>query len=362
MAEPTPEKRTPSAGKSDNVKTKGMSADDQPDDIRTGVGNTLLNEPTGEMILADSEKVVTLNDLDGKGPAGCAIILGRDRIHSKWSGKGGRGDTQAFAIRMVAGFGGCNPGIKGAEGYWPDIDPLTGKKLKFNPSFKYDSAMIYLAQKTDVDVNLYLAEGSLGAKFGGKSAAIMKADAVRLISRDGGIKLVANTDTHSSGGKPVKGISTIDFIVNNDDTALQPLVMGDNANALLRELGRWMNEILIQISNLSKSQMILNKTMASHTHSLPPSVMIQNPLPPPAPPQIPASAALGYGVSPDTVPSTGVVIDSALAASVLEHNIFAGSIVEQNLLIISDTLDGLTRDYLNPSGPNYILSRNVNTT
>ena len=195
----------------------------------------------------------------------------------------------------------------------------------------------------------------MGGPVSARSAAVMKADAVRIISRDGGIKIIANSDTEHTGGKRTRALSTIDFIVNNDDVGLQPLAKGDNLNAAMKQIKNFLGEILIQVSNLSKSQMEFHKAGAKHTHQLPDSaaVIVQIPGQPPAP--TPVSSA------PPLI-KTSVSINKDLALAAGEHAAFAGGTVEQNLLAISSILDDIERDYLSPSGPNYILSRNVNTT
>ena len=324
-----------------------------PEGHNTGVGCTKRPEPVGIYNKAECEHFIGLDDLDGK-MGGVGIVVGRDRPHSVNSGYGGRGDTQAFAIRLTAGYGGCNPGFFGAHGYYPDINPNNQETLFHNPSNRYDGATLYLSQKCDVDKDFYCADGSMGGPVSSRSAAVMKADAVRIISRDGGIKIIANSDKEHTGGKRTRALSTIDFIVNNDDVGLQPLAKGDNLNDAMKQIKNWINEILIQVSNLSKSQMDFHKAVAKHTHQLPPSaaVIVPTPL---GPTPTPASSA------PPTIP-TGVMIDGGLAAAATQHATFAGGTVEQNLLAISSVLDDIERDYLSPSGPNYILSRNVNTT
>ena len=61
-----------------------------------------------------------------------------------------------------------------------------------------DSARIYISQRTDVDDNFILPEGNVGSSRN-KSAVAVKADAVRLIARDG-IKLVTGTDVYDGQG------------------------------------------------------------------------------------------------------------------------------------------------------------------
>ena len=355
--EPTryPEKQTVPA-----IDTKGLDPRlsqllaEAPKGVNTGVGCTKRPEPTGIYNKAQCEHYIGLDDLDGK-QGGVGIVVGRDRPHSVNSGYGGKGDTQAFAIRLTAGYGSCNPGFFGAEGFYPDVNPNNQESLFHNPSNRYDGATLYLSQKSDVDKDFYCADGSMGGPVSARSAAVMKADAVRIISRDGGIKIIANSDTEHTGGKRTRALSTIDFIVNNDDVGLQPLAKGDNLNAAMKQIKNFLGEILIQVSNLSKSQMEFNRAIAKHTHSLPPSAAVVVPTPTGVPQTLPASSV------PPTIP-TGVLINTELALAAGQHAAFAGGTVEQNLLAISSILDDIERDYLSPSGPNYILSRNVNTT
>lgn len=356
MSEPT---RTQKNKDAPAIRLTGTPASVQeamaeaPIGSNTGVGNTKRFEPTGIYNKAECEHYIGLDDLDGK-MGGVGIVIGRDRPHSLNSGYGGKGDTQAFAIRLTAGYGACNPGFFGADGHYPDINTMNGETVFNNPSNRYDGATLYLSQKSDVDKDFYCADGSMGGPVSARSAAVMKADAVRIISRDGGIKIIANSDKEHTGGKRTRALSTIDFIVNNDDVGLQPLAKGDNLNAAMRQIKNWINEILIQVSNLSKSQMDFHKAVAKHTHQLPDSVAVVVPTPA-GPTPTPVSSA------PPTIP-TGVLIDTNLATAATQHATFAGGTVEQNLLAISSILDDIERDYLSPSGPNYILSRNVNTT
>jgi|10_taG_2_1085330.scaffolds.fasta_scaffold38102_2 hypothetical protein len=359
MSEPTrfPEKQTiPAINKKGLNPRLAQILAEAPEGTSTGVGCTKRPEPTGVYNKAECEYVLGLDDLDGK-MGGVGIVIGRDRPHSVNSGYGGKGDTQAFAIRLTAGYGACSPGFflpPDEGGYYPDINPNNQKTLFHNPSNRYDGATLYLSQKCDVDKDFYCADGSMGGPVSARSAAVMKADAVRVISRDGGIKIIANTDTHHAGGKKTRALPTIDFIVNNDDLGLQPLAKGDNLNDAMKQIKNWINEILIQISNLSKSQMDFHKAVAKHTHKLPDSaaVIVPTPL---GPTPTPVSSA-------PPLTKTSVSINNDLASAAGEHAAFAGGTVEQNLLAISSVLDDIERDYLSPSGPNYILSRNVNTT
>ena len=347
---------------------------------KAGAEGGRMLEPAGTYDKAACEKFIHLDD----HPGGCGIVLGRDRPHSKKSGYMGPGDTQAFAIRLTAGFGACLTGSPDKtkpwpkdkagnnliKGYWPDLNYGGTKdndgnlpKLYFNPSNKLDGATIYLSQKSDIDEDFNCAGGTIG-KITGGSAAVMKADSVRVISRDGGIKFIANTDKFHSGGGRIHTVQGIDFIVNNDESKLQPLVKGDDLNEFLKMIRRWLNEVLVQLHIVTLSQMDLNTAIATHRHVMPGPTL--TPIPDPAKMGAPYTVTeymlAGLAPAPEMDPVVATAPSGLLATSVGRFNATQAQATIPNLLLISQTLDGMERDYLNPIGPNYILSRNVNTT
>ena len=338
-----------------------------PVGTNSGISGTRMLEPVGRYLEAECEKFIHPPD----HPGGCGIVLGRDRVHTPSTGYMSEGDTQAFAVRIVAGFGACHPGVPGwpkeIKGYWPDVPPTGGPPPEyFSPSNEYDGAILYLSQKSDVDEDFNCAAGTAG-KIENRPAAVMKADAVRIISRDGGIKLIANTDRYHGGGERTTSLSSIDFIINNDDSTLQPLVKGYNLTDFLKEFKRWVNEILIQLNTVMLTQMDLNTSLATHRHMMPGAMMTSIPDPKKAAAGIPGpytvAEYVGSGLAP--VPEADPVVATApsgqLAMAVSQYNSTHMQSTSPNLLSISGVLDGLERDYLNPTGPTYILSRNVNT-
>lgn len=217
---------------------------------QTGIGNTQLIEPIPEFNQAESEKVI-------KGQNNTNIIFGRDRPADKLSGYGGRGDTQAGSIDIVVGR-------MGQEVREVDND---GNRLYADPNFTYDSARIHISQKTDVDENYNLARGNVGNKKA-RSAISLKADNIRLISREG-IKLVTDTDRYNSQGGEHRSIDGIDLIAGNDDSDLQPIPKGDNIAAALEEVVEH-NKILTGIlENFMSAQMKFNNAIIGHTHVTP---------------------------------------------------------------------------------------------
>ena len=124
------------------------------------------------------------------------IVLGRDRPSRRDTGYGGDGGTQCASIDLVTGR---MSSVKGG----PKSD------IFVDPNFTADAARIYISQKTDIDKNFDLVPGGVGMSKA-KSGIGIKADAVRIIGREG-IKLVTNTDKKNSQGGKVKSTFGIDL-------------------------------------------------------------------------------------------------------------------------------------------------------
>jgi len=185
------------------------------------------------------------------------IVLGRDRPGTRLSGYGGTGDTQAGMIDIVVG----RMGPKVRE------ETENGEKIYVDPNLRLDSARIYLSQKTDVDDNFRLADGVIG-KSTGRSAIAMKADDIRIISREG-MKLITGTDPVNSQGGAVKSVGGIDLIAGNNDKDLQPLVKGKNLNNFLLELIKRISLLDGTLVNFVNYQLQFNVATLSHYHYSP---------------------------------------------------------------------------------------------
>ncbi len=97
----------------------------------------------------------------------------------------------------------------------------------------------------------------------------MKADAVRMVARDGGMKLVTGVDSRDSQGQRILDMPGIDLIAGGDDQGLQPMVKGQN---LADALAFIMNEIddLRETSNSFTSyQREFNSSILTHNHMSP---------------------------------------------------------------------------------------------
>ncbi len=273
-----------------------------------------LDEAMATFIQAPCEKVVS-------GDNNSQIVFGRDRPGDRLSGYAGKGDTQAGMIDLVVGRGDTTS---------PKSVDENNRTLYVNPDFINDSARIYISQKTDIDENFKITDGSLGNQKT-KSGIGIKADAVRIIGRDG-IQLVTRTDLRNSMGVPAdEDTNGIDLIAGNDDTDLQPIVKGDS-------LVEALNQVIIHINNLNgivdgllMSQMEYNQALQNHWHFSP-----------------------FFGVP--TSPSSIVVTEGTRTAMKQLQK------TKKDLWRHKRNLKGFVRNHLKKSGKKYICSRynNVN--
>ena len=181
-------------------------------------------------------------------------MLGRDRHGNMLTGYGGAGETQAGMIDIVIGRGGSQPSTKD----------------KLNPSFlgrNSDCARIYISQKAKIDQYFGLAAGNVGSAVG-TSAIAMKADDVRVMSRQG-IKIVTGVDTHNSKDVELSTTYGIDLIAGNNDDDLQCLVKGENLVECLIRIIENLNALNSVVDQLSGVVGKMNRSLIAHTHPVP---------------------------------------------------------------------------------------------
>ena len=203
-----------------------------------GLFNTIVNQPRTNFIAAGGNVLIT------DAMKNSAIVIGRDRPSTKASGYGGRGAMFANTIDLVAGRVSAN------SRKLPD-----GSQV--NNSFSSDAARVYISQMTDVDLNFGIEPG-FGGQSVARSAVAVKADAVRIIGREG-VKIVSGRsfafkghgssgETNSLGGKISQPAPPIELIAGNTKTeagmmgigpeirVLQGVAKGENLRDGLREL------------------------------------------------------------------------------------------------------------------------------
>lgn len=215
--------------------------------IGKGIGNQRLHEGIPTFIRASSETVL-------EGQNNSWIVLGRDRPSNRLSGYGGRGDTQAGSIDLVVG--------RGAH-LAKSVDE-EGNRLTVEPNFKFDAARIHISQKTDIDRNFDLADGTIG-NIRTRSGIGLKADHIRLAAREG-IKIVTGMDGFNSQGGEVSSVYGIDLIANNDDRDMQPLVKGDNLIEVLERQSEHLKGLTSIVETFLTTQMKYNLSLMTHTH------------------------------------------------------------------------------------------------
>jgi len=279
----------------------------------SGVAGDMITEPIPNFVESPGEEV-----LGQKGNSW--IVLGRDRPGSRMSGYGGKGDTQASSIDIVVGRIGS------------EVRKVNdrGDQLWVDPNFKKDAARIYISQKSDVDKNFGLVDGRVGSSVA-KSSIAFKADAVRIIAREG-IKLVTRTDLKNSQGGKVRAIAGIDLIAGNDDSSLQPIPKGDNLVAALERITHHLDKLNGIVDAFLMSQMEFNQALTHHFHYSP------------------------FFALP-TTPAIDVVVPAGIKTTIDQLAKVKRSLVahKANLALFKIT-------YLTPAGEKYISSRwnNVN--
>lgn len=268
------------------------------------------------------------------------IILGRDRPAGPETGYGGKGDTHAGSIDIIAGMSGIQARV---------YDPKTGKDLKTEKSPSQDAARIYISQKSDIDEYFGLVAGEVGNSKT-KSGIMVKADAVRIMGREG-IKLVTMADRYASPGYEGMGAYGIDLIAGNDDKDLQPIPKGDNLRDCLTEITERLCDLSGIALMLMNIQREIYQAVAGHTHPIviPPTVVTPGPAP-------------NFGITVPT--STKTLVSDKLMEDVffkLRLKDYAKGAAQ--IKLFQDQVNDLHWNYLLPGPtPSYILSWHCNVT
>lgn len=295
---------------SKRTKTEALSTE--------GIANDIKVEPVPYYLKSPCETLIT----DGKNNQW--IVIGRDRPGDLLSGYGGRGDTKCGSIDIVVGRRLPKQGIRDEA----------GDKIYVNPDFSGDAARIHISQRTNIDNNFKLKDGSVGNSVAASGIGI-KADSVRIIGREG-IKLVTRADDKNSMGGEINRVKGIDLIAGNNDRDLQPMVKGRNLKDFLQKLQQDISALTGMINSLATKQVALDATLGSHTHLVTTAVV----------------GTVGTGVA-----APSIELSTAAAANAI--GIATQDIPSHTAQMINTTAE--TIDYLNPVSPVYILSKFNNT-
>ena len=215
--------------------------------VKGGLNGDNLPENVPEHNAADYEKILANRN-------NAVVILGRDRPGGKSSGYGNIGATGAGSIYLKVGMA-AKPQSKGVEQTYADNN------------FKTDAAGIYISQLTDIDNNYELARGSMSQTA--RSGIGLKADGVRIIGREN-IKLVTGPfpkERNSLNGSSLT-FKGIDLIAGNDDTNLQPILLGDTTTECIGELITIITNLSSILDNMILAQESFEQSLSNHSHPL----------------------------------------------------------------------------------------------
>jgi len=264
IAKPEELKKAISKGKENPICSINKSRiDSVSKDLRNnaqGVAGDPLQEGVPQLVPTYTEKEIAGNN-------NTSIILGRDRRSTRYTGYGGAGHTQAGAIDIVVG-----------RGSWKARSCEKDQLAWVNPDFEKDAARIYISQKSDVDKYFQIAQGSIGDSEA-RSSITVKADALRLVGREG-IKLVTKTDAKNSQGGDVNSVLGIDIIAGNDDSDLQPLAKGDNLVEALNKIITHIDKLNGIVDSILMAQNRMNLALTTHFHFSPFFALPTTPSPP----------------------------------------------------------------------------------
>lgn len=229
-------------------------ASDKTKDVADGKMSRHLVEPVPTVVRPEGERHII-------GWNNALIRLGRDLIGDPQDSKqeemcyAPEGATQAGMIDVVVG-------INSSEPY--EINNRQ-EKVAVQTHTKADAARLYLSQRCKVDKLFDLKNGKVG-NVEGLSAAVLKADGIRIIARNG-IKLVTRTDNLNSSGSRTKAIYGIDLNAGNRGKGtMQPIPRGRNLKTALEKLADSVGELNGIVKTMLSYQQEFNRAVRAHTH------------------------------------------------------------------------------------------------
>ena len=231
-----------------DADTEKLTEEAVPEKLKPVAAGGYANMPSVEAI---PKLVLAANQTVYKGQTNAAIVMGNDTVNSL-SGYGPKGDTNCGAMSIVCGYGPLN------------ATPTT--KVTLNNT--KDAAKIYISAKSDPDKDFNLKAGVVG-RAKGRSSVVLKADALRFISRDAGISLRTGTDRINSQGAPYESITGIELVAGDKVEEIQPMVKGTNLTEALGRLTDHLDKLNGIVDHLLTTQMNFNESLTHHFHYSP---------------------------------------------------------------------------------------------
>ena len=251
------------------IMIEGIAKDVEPH-VGVGPNTGLLDRPLPEPVpffaKCSSDKVMS-------GKNNTWIVFGRDRPGGLSSGYGpGQGHTQAGAIDIVVGRMSPKPISFDKRGNKVEVGPVF-ESVKYDYGDAevldvMDAGRIYISQKTDIDSNFGLNQPKGDVLSFPTSGIGIKADAVRIISRNGGVRIVTEAAglPNSQGGNSAKEASGIFLIAANKANELQPMVLGNNLTLCLKDVIQLIADTVGMVASIKSDLISLNSALLAHEH------------------------------------------------------------------------------------------------
>lgn len=230
----------------------------------SAVQTSPINGIDGDPLYTTGIPTLNKTDFEWQSPAAYAsgIRVGRDRMNEKkdlfgndfkfGDGYGPVGATGCSAVDIYAGLGAHMT----AAGKVPEV-PV-------NPSAKFDAARVYISAKCDVDDMFKLPDGNIG-NIKGKSAAVVKADHVRIHGREG-VKIVTDARKNSID-RDIISVPAINLIAGDvGEDKMHPIPKGKNLLSALDDIVESINDLSTIVDNFLMFQHKYNVVIMSHNH------------------------------------------------------------------------------------------------
>lgn len=237
------------------------------DQIKKGIPDglfcTQLKEPRPSFNQALCEKTIT-------GQNSSFIVLGRDRNSTLISGAGGKGLAMCGMIDLVAGR---------MSSYQNKNSELLTKEDIVEPNFAADAARVYITQKSmNIDEYFSIPESKKGCTSKMKSAVALKADQVRMISREKMVFFCGKGTFEgfnpeegelNSLGRKISKPPRIEFLTG-DPEKLEPVVLGNKLKEYLKKQNDSMTTVINSVMNIQTQLATINTVLAVLTVGAPP--------------------------------------------------------------------------------------------
>tara|TARA_Y100000034_G_scaffold134421_1_gene202791 strand:+ start:80 stop:1087 length:1008 start_codon:yes stop_codon:yes gene_type:complete len=250
----------------------------------------------------------------------------------------------------------------------PEPVPEVNKKGVPNyvdPNMILDASTMIVTEKGNIQEDCNLAQGTNRGRDG-LAQILMKTDFAAMVGRQG-VNIITSPDPRNSIG-PDAGVQDICLIAGNDDTRLQPVVLGDDLRIFLNnKLVPLINVLLSQVNVLVSENVQINSVLSSHTHPIP-SMTTNIPIAEVSTTTITPGAGPGRGfgtTTPQVVKSdpgffTGT--SAALQAMAKKSSIELQP-TKTNVLMSTNSLTMASYNHLKLNNtPGYLFSRNVKAT